>query len=185
MSTLKQQNIINIDTVSTTCNETAEKYEKLSWYYSQIAWLFWTLIKIVGVAIAIIELVGDGTKPYRITVACLGLGISSLGLMQDKIKPFKRGQKYKESSSSMRKIGRKALRLKFTKLTEEEVANKLEELYDDLDDIELEIYSSTSVGQGAMRKGFGEGPKQINGPSELKEIKIDTFKDKINQSEPQ
>jgi len=183
MSTLKQQNIINIDTISTTCNETAESYESNSWYYSQTAWLFWTLIKVVGVAIAIIELVGDGSRIYRIVVACLGLGLSSLGLMQDKIKPFKRGQRYKESASSMRKIGRKALRLKFSKLTDEEVANRIEELYDDLDDIELEIYSSTSVGQGAMREDFGKGPKQINDSSELKEIKIDMFKDKINQYE--
>lgn len=183
MSTLKQQNIINIDNISATCNETAESYENNSWYYSQTAWLFWTLIKVVGVSIAIIELVGDSSRAYNITVACLGLGLSSLGLIQDKIKPFKRGQKYKESASSMRKLGRKAMRLKFSKLTDEEVANKIEELYDDLDDIELEIFSSISVDQGAMREGFGEGPKQLNETPTLKEIKIDMFKDKNIQSE--
>ncbi len=184
MSTLKQQNTINIDSLNITASELASRYERKSFILLQVSWILWMLVTVIGIAIAIIELVSDNTNAYQITNACLALGISTIGMVQTKFKPHKKGYTYKSSASRIRKLGRTAQKLKWSKLNPDEIAGKLEDIYEEMDDIELEIYSENESDQGAMREGFGQGPKQMPGAisgNMVPSIRIDDLRNIENQ----
>jgi len=186
MSNLRQQNILNIDNVAGKANETANGYERKSFIFLQISWILWMFITVIGVAIAILELIGDGKGGYKIAIAIMALSISTIGMIQTKFKPYKKGYLYKNSASRIRKLGRSAQKLKWSKLTPEEVSVKIENIFDEVDDIALEIFSTNEAGQGIMNEGFGEGPKIISDGNVdvLSSIVIDNLRNDEDQVDP-
>lgn len=162
MATLKQQNDHNIGLIVVSTTELAEKYETRSKCCAETAWAFWTIVKVVGIAITLLELVGNGGTVFKTIISCFGLGITFIGLLQDKLKPSTRGQKYKASAATIRKLGRKAQGLRFSPLSDEDIATRLEEIFSEIDGIDLSMYIGNMGDQGMMKKGFGN-----NGPPGL------------------
>lgn len=147
MSTLASQNILNIDNIVTSTADQAENYERNSRALLHIEWITWLIFSITGVVISALELIGH----YEIPVIVLSSLISLISVLRMKFKPSKNGHRYKDSASKLRKLGREAGNLKFSKLTPEEVEAKLEIIFSQIDSITLEVYAINGSDQGMIR----------------------------------
>ncbi len=180
MSNLREQNILNIDSICNSSDDKAQKYEDKAFWLLHLDWFFWISITLMGASISLIESLNtDNSNSLRITLITLGAVIFIIPMLYRKISPYKRGDSYKKSAKKVRKLSRESANLKFSNLPPEIIRDKIEDIFSKLDDIELDLYSINSVNQGNMNKQFGQGFRANVKP--LEEVKID-MKDINNEN---
>jgi hypothetical protein len=144
---LKAINRENITKIVAKCKDKETFYERSSYWGLFLAWGMWMFITVLGIFISVFQsvFVTDSPKWVNITVIVVGCVISGVGLIQQRMKPFKKGYLFKQAAAQVREISREATKLRSSKMTPDDVSIRLDELFEEIENIGLRLYSSHEV----------------------------------------